>query len=110
MTTIRASCGDCGDVELTTTQVRVRICQDDERATYSFVCPRCRLTVVKATDDRAVQLLLDAGVDVTRWTLPLELVERPVGPPIDHDDLLDFHRLLNQEHSWFDELLRLVDR
>ncbi len=66
MTTIRASCEDCGDVELGIEEVRVRICADDERATYSFTCPTCRLTVVKPTDDRAVQLLMDAGVAVAR--------------------------------------------
>ena len=36
MATIRASCFDCGDVELTTADVQVRVCTLDSQGTYSF--------------------------------------------------------------------------
>jgi hypothetical protein len=39
------------------------------------------------------------------WTIPSELVEpRPIGPPLTHDDLIDFHEMLAAQ-GWFDELL-----
>lgn len=103
MATIRASCSTCGDVELTTGDVQVRVCMDDDAATYRFRCPICTMTQVKGADDRTVDLLVAAGVSYSTWTLPAELHERPSGDPIDHDDLLDFHHLLEQG-DWFTEL------
>jgi hypothetical protein len=48
---------------------------------------------------------VSSGVRLELWTLPAELVEhRPVGPPLSHDDLLDFHELLGGK-GWFDDLL-----
>lgn len=97
MATIRASCPDCGDVELTTEQVHVRICDDDKTGTYSFSCPVCLSTVVKAAETRTIDLLVASGVRFTTWRLPAELHEHKPGEPITHDDLLDFHELLKDD-------------
>ncbi len=97
MATIRASCPDCGDVELTTKDVQVRICDDNNVGTYSFRCPHCRMTVVKPAESRTIDLLVASGVSFTTWRLPDELNEPHVGEPISHDDLLDFHHLLNDD-------------
>jgi len=98
MATIRASCAECGDVELTTADVQVRICSADEQGTYLFRCTVCRSMVVKVAEPRTIELLLASGVRCTRWDLPLELVEaRPVGESITHDDLLDFHEKLDDD-------------
>jgi hypothetical protein len=94
MATIRASCGDCGDVELTTRDVAVRVCSHDNRGTYSFRCPRCQMMVVKAAENRTLDLLVASGVHKSTWDLPAELLEHREGPAITHDDLLDFHHLL----------------
>ena len=94
MATIRASCGDCGDVELTTGDVRVRVCTFDNRGTYSFRCPKCRMVVVKPAEHRTIDLLVASGVSMATWDVPAELHEPRPGPVITHDDLLDFHRWL----------------
>ncbi len=95
MATIRATCPTCGDVELTTNDVRVRVCLDDDRGEYSFRCPICVMTVVKPAEARTVDLLVASGVHLDTWTLPLELHERPtIGAPINHDDIIDFHDVL----------------
>ncbi len=107
MATIRASCQTCGDVELTTRDVRVRVCLDDNRGEYAFRCPACRMTVVKAAEPRTVDLLVASGVLLDTWSLPAELRERPTGNPITHDDILDFHRILNDESQFADALNRL---
>jgi hypothetical protein len=99
MTTIRASCQTCGDVELTTDDVRVRVCLDDNSGEYSFRCPICQMTVVKSAESRTIDLLVASGVRLDTWSLPAELTERPAGAPISHDDLLDFHELLHDESS-----------
>jgi hypothetical protein len=105
-TMIRASCTDCGDVELTTHDVHVRVCTDGDHSTYVFRCPTCQMSVVKPAEQRIVDLLVASGVRLTRWTPPAELFERRLGAPIDHDDLIDFHALLAQD-GWFDQLLTL---
>jgi hypothetical protein len=109
MATIRASCGDCGDVELTTRDVEVRVCSDDNRGTYSFRCPVCRMAVVKSAEPRIVELLVASGVRLSTWRLPAELSETREGEPISHDDLLDFHELLERDDTWLARLTDLVD-
>jgi hypothetical protein len=105
-TVIRASCSDCGDVELTTTDLRVRVCDHDEQGSYVFRCPSCRMSVVKPAEQRIVNLLVASGVRLETWALPGELFELHQGEPICHDDLIDFHRLLQTE-DWFRQLTPL---
>jgi hypothetical protein len=104
MATIRATCPDCGDVELTTADMTVRVCAEDQRGSYVFRCPTCRMSVTKSAEQRIVDLLVSSGVRLEVWHLPLELLERPVGDLFDHDDLLAFHELLDGD-SWFQDLL-----
>ena len=108
MATIRATCSDCGDVELTTADVRVRVCLDDNAGSYHFRCPLCQMAVVKPAEPRIVDLLAASGVEVSMWRLPAELYELRFGPRINHDDLLDFHQLLESD-SWFDDLVQQVE-
>ncbi len=103
-TVIKASCQECGDVELGVSDVQVRVCADDDRGSYVFRCPACRMSVVKPAEARIVDLLVASGVRIVHWQLPAELFELHGGKPIVHDDLIDFHRLL-QTDGWFDTLL-----
>jgi hypothetical protein len=109
MATIRASCEDCGDVELTTADVRVRVCIDDNRGEYSFRCPGCVMTVVKPAEPRTIDLLVASGVAMDTWSLPAELDEIKIGRPITHDDLLEFHDKLHDSSSWNEALTHLLD-
>ena len=109
MATIRASCEDCGDVELTTADVRVRICINDNRGEYSFRCPACAMTIVKAAEPRTIDLLVASGVTMDTWSLPAELDETKNGRPITHDDLLEFHDKLHDNSSWTQALTHLLD-
>ena len=108
MATIRASCSECGDVELTTHDVHVRVCEADNSGSYSFRCPRCRMAVVKPAEPRIVDLLIASGVAMSMSRLPAELTEPRGGDPITHDDLLDFHELLHRDDSWFAQLASMV--
>ena len=109
MATIRASCPDCGDVELTTRDLTVRVCIEDNQGSYAFRCPTCRMAVVKQAEQRIVDLLVASGVRLDEWRLPAELAEPRVGAPINHDDLLDFHALLSTD-TWFDDVANMVKR
>src|SRR6476659_984638 len=111
MATIRASCTDCGDVELTTAEVKVRVCTADNQGTYSFRCPLCTMTVVKSAEPRTVDLLVASGVAYSTWSPPLELSEpRFGGQAFTHDDLLDFHELLSDDTKLADALADFIGR
>ncbi len=109
MATIRATCPQCGDVEMTTDDVEVRVCADDNTGTYLFQCPICAARVTKIAESHVVDLLAASGVKVTVWVLPAELEEERAGEPISHDDLLDFHDLLHEDNAWFTDLQSMVD-
>lgn len=97
MATIRASCENCGDVQLTTGDVTVRMCTSTDEGEYRFECPDCTDLVVRHAEQRTIDLLLAAGVEFVTWSLPAELFEQRDGAPITHDDLIDFHTALEND-------------
>lgn len=108
MATIRASCSECGDVELTTLDVKVRVCRADNQGSYRFRCPVCSMMVVKDAESRTIDLLIASGVASETWALPLELFEpRGTGETLTHDDLIDFHTILGDEDLLWDALSSL---
>jgi len=48
-------------VELTTDDVTVRVCLDDDRGEYRFTCPVCTMVVVKPAEHRTIDLLVASG-------------------------------------------------
>lgn len=103
MATIRASCPDCGDVELTSRDVQVHVCSTNNQGSYAFRCPKCRMAVSKLAEQRIIELLSGSGVALSVWDLPAELDEPKVGAPIGYDDLLEFHHAL-QADGWLARL------
>lgn len=90
MTTIKASCPTCGEVELTTDDVRLMVCSHAPLSYYAFACPRCADQIRKPADDHVVALLVSGGVPAEVWDLPAEVLEVKDGPLLSYDDLLDF--------------------
>lgn len=113
MTRIRATCPDCGEIDLRPVDIDLEVVRSgaDEVAdgsSYTFSCPDCTQVVVKPADERIASLLRSGGVQVTVREIPT-LPPHPEGPsggPVfTRDDLLDLHLLLEQE-DWFEELAR----
>ena len=90
MTTIKASCPTCGEVELTPADVALMVCSHAPLSYYCFDCVTCGSEVRKPADDHVVSLLVSGGVPATVWDLPAEAVEPKSGPRLSYDDLLDF--------------------
>ena len=90
MTTIKASCPTCGEVELTPEDVRLMVCSHQPLSYYAFCCPTCECEVRKPADDHVVSLLISGGVPAQVWDLPAEVLEVRAGPALSYDDLLDF--------------------
>lgn len=105
MTTIKATCPECGEVNLTSDDIELRI-NIASGSSYGFLCggiDGCGEYIVKKADERTVRLLLSGGVMPIMEHVPAEVLEPKTGPPINHDDLLAFHELLERE-DWFDQL------
>ena len=101
---VKATCPTCGDVTLTPTDFRLRVCSIVEASTYHFTCPRCEEVIVKpAADGRVVTLLQSVGVPTVLWEPPAELEETHAGPPLTMDDLIDLHLLLDRP-DWAEQL------
>lgn len=109
MATIRASCPTCGDIELTSRDVSVQVCASNNQGSYAFRCPECTIAVSKLAEQRIVDLLVSSGVRLSVWSLPAELEEPREGAAFCYDDLLEFHKLL-QEDGWFERLTQPVGR
>ena len=104
MTTIKATCPGCGEVDLTAEDILLRIGGSRSSNTYGFSCPTCTEFIEKTADDRIVRLLLSGGVMPVLTHVPAEVLEPRQGPPITHDDLLAFHEILERD-DWYDELM-----
>jgi hypothetical protein len=87
MTTIKATCPLCGDIDLTPREVRLTVAEAAGWATYTFKCGRCNDYIEKTADEEVVALLTSAGVAVDK--VPGEALEYHVGSPISYDDVLD---------------------
>jgi Fe-S oxidoreductase len=92
MATIRATCTVCGDVELGTAEVRVRVDPSSHQGTYAFVCPRCDTLVVKPAQSRTIDLLLASGVEYE-----VAPQDAPHGDPIDEVEIDAFSELLGDD-------------
>lgn len=107
MTSIRVTCASCGDLELQTADLRARSCLDDDRHQYRFTCNSCTEITVKDTEFRVIELLEASGVRVDYWELPKEMFETHHGRPITHDDLLEFHLVIEDEDAFEDAIASL---
>lgn len=106
MATVRGTCPQCGDVTFNSNGMQIRLCETTGACEYQFGCPVCGGLVTKAAPDRIVEALTGVGVRVVRWTLPAELSETKLGPPISWDDVLAFHVAL-EGNQWQEELAEL---
>jgi hypothetical protein len=99
VTTIKASCPGCGEVELTSADISLRVCNHAPLSYYSFQCPNCHDEVRKPADDHIVSLLMSGGVRAQVWEVPAEALEPKAGPSLTYDDLLDFVLQLGRDDN-----------
>lgn len=63
MTTIKARCPACDEVEIPDVEVWLQVCRNvPSLSQFGFRCPACHLPVTKPADNRVISLLLSAGV------------------------------------------------
>ncbi len=108
MTVIRATCSDCGDVETTSTEMKVLQCNQTRDWCYSFLCPACRMREARVTQPHVADILIAAGCLVIYWDLPSEISERDASfSPIAADDVIDFRKALKAKDFCLETLTQL---
>jgi hypothetical protein len=94
MTTIKATCPVCGDVDLTPADLTLVVAERLGWSAYHFTCTSCVTVVRKPADDEVVALLTQAGVRLERLDVPQEYLEAleqfPEARAITEDEVLDF--------------------
>jgi hypothetical protein len=94
VTTIKATCPTCGDVDLTPADVLVTVSREMGWSKYTFNCPSCDEAISKPADDDVVQLLTSAGVRIKKLRIPDEyfdgLMVAETVTRLSEDDILDF--------------------
>jgi hypothetical protein len=94
MTTIKATCPVCGDVDLTPADLTLVVAERLGWSVYLFTCATCVTVVRKPADDEVVALLTQAGVRLERLDVPEEFVEAREqaerARSITEDEALDF--------------------
>ncbi len=104
---VRVTCPSCGDQELTSEQLRARVCIDNDQSEYRFTCPECKRVTVLQTQRRIIDLLQSSGVQVDLWSLPAELFETHTGQQLTHNDIIDFHIVLEDDDAFSKALAEL---
>src|SRR5919201_1329557 len=64
VTTIRTTCPQCGEVDMSPEAILLSIRDRAGEGSYRFSCPTCMHTVEKPADRKVVALLLSAGVEI----------------------------------------------
>lgn len=108
MTTIKASCPTCGDVNLTPDDVRLVVCTVSAWSFYAFECTSCAHEVRKAATEDVVRLLRSGGIVPEMWVVPAEALEEHTGAGIGWDDVLDFTLALGNDVDLVAEAARSV--
>jgi hypothetical protein len=126
MTTIRARCPQCGEVDMSPDAIELAVQHDTGTGSYRFICPACMTLVQKRADRKIVDLLSSVGVSVaasvpsmlddlegagaSRSQAMFEMPYEPVRPgqpgrsPFTYDDLISFHFLL-EDDEWLAQMI-----
>lgn len=81
-------CPTCGEIELRAEQLWLVLEEPTGQAHVDFRCPRCAETISYQVEGETLEVLLEL-VPVEEVRLPAEIFERPAGPPLTTDDLID---------------------
>ena len=108
VTTIRATCPQCGEVDITPEAILLSLRHPTGLGSYRFSCPGCFDTVEKPADRKVMALLLSAGVELedapAQAEMPLEAPEAIEqhfgGPPFTVDDLITGEQYQWGEHNY----------
>ena len=111
MTIIRVTYSTCGNVEVLSREMVVRVCRDSSVGSYECVCPDCGDVICNQAESQIVEQLVSHGVKLLAWSMPAEMRERRQDSPINFDDALEWVLMSRDTTSseFDDALARLID-
>jgi hypothetical protein len=92
---VRVVCPECGPVVLPAKEIRCELQTAGDKGMCELSCPVCSTTVLVPAGPVAVQAMREGGAGHMRGSIPFELLEPHVGPPLSWNDLLDFKLALD---------------
>jgi hypothetical protein len=105
MTTIRAKCPTCGDVDVAADSISLALHPTRDQGEYSFECSLCESIVTRPASRRTAALLIAAGIEPTEAGIAApeptlaydDLSPDPTASPLSLDDVIAFHYLLEDD-------------
>ena len=91
MAKLIVNCNKCGGRKLEVDPTAFMVWSAGQPACYNFRCPLCEGVSQHPADETVVQQLIEAGA------FPVNILPEPAtGPPIQWDDVLNFHESISQ--------------
>lgn len=101
---VTTTCSTCGSIPVEPTSIRLHL-QDQPMSYFSCVCPSCGQLLGGTVGTQVALGLAGRGASISELPFSPELLERPKCGPIDPDEMIEFHYLLERK-DWFDILQR----
>ena len=108
MIIVRTACSLCGEIAVPLSQMRLYRNTGSKTDYFAFDCPECGKVRGGEADAQFVNFLVAQGLSAEEERFAPEILELHEGPPLDYDDLLDFHKML-EETEWFEALQQSVE-
>ena len=99
---ITTNCKHCGSVSIEADALRLHL-EEAPVSHFSCNCPVCGRLLGGMVATLAAVRLAAGGAVIADSAFSPEVLERPEGPKIEPDELIDFHNLLEAER-WFQVL------
>ena len=87
---VRVVCPGCGPVVLPAEELCCELEAAGAKGICELTCPLCSAMVLVPAGPVAVETMREGGAGHMSGSIPFELLEPHVGPPLSWDDLLDF--------------------
>lgn len=99
---VTTTCSNCGSVPVDPSGINLHL-QDQPMSYFSCACPTCGDLLGGTVGTQVALGLAGRGATISEIPFSPELLERPRLGPIDPNELIEFHYMLEKD-DWFNEL------
>ncbi len=92
---VRVVCPGCGPLVLPAKHLRCELEAAGDKGICELQCPVCSTMVLVPAGPAAVETMRNGGAGHISGSVPFELLEPHIGPPLSWDDVLDFKLALD---------------
>ncbi len=99
---VTTTCNTCGSVPVDPSEILLHL-QDQPMSYFSCKCPTCGQLLGGTVGTQVALGLAGRGATISELPFSPELLERPSLGPIDPNELIEYHYLL-ESNDWFEQL------